>query len=370
MRIKNRYIRFSYAALTLLLLSGLMIALLSPYINPRIIWIAALFGLAFPVLWFLNLLNLAFSLFVGKRIFLITLIYLLAGTPMMLRHFDLSLKRGCGENKTNYSLMSYNVKNFDGIAGKDKYETQQTIHDFINKRGPDIVCFQEYSMKGSKHAPFFKNLMESLHQDYRQLSDYNASDLSTQSILVTASKHPIINEGIVYSPDNEIFAIYSDIQLNSDTLRVFNIHLQSIKLIKEKGILQPNRKQLISTTIFGKIRSTLYKLRKAFYIRSYQSLVLAEAIKKSPHPVMVAGDFNDTPSSFAYQIIGDSLRDVSFLRINGFKPTYAESDYPLVIDHIFADKRLSNCNYRRLQIKLSDHYPIITDFSFRDRRNK
>jgi endonuclease/exonuclease/phosphatase family metal-dependent hydrolase len=366
MRIKNRYIRFSYAALTLLLLSGLMIALLSPYINPRTIWIAAFFGLAFPVLWLLNLLNLGVSLFIGRRIFLITLIYLLAGLPMMLRHFDLSIKRGCADNETSFTIMSFNVQGFDGIAGKDKYEVQQTIHAFINKMAPDIVCFQEYSMKGSKHAPFFKNLKESLYQDYRQLSDYNALELSTQSILVTASKHPIVNQGIVYSPGNEIFAIYSDIKLDNDTLRVFNIHLQSIKLIKEKVILQPNRKQILSATIFGKVRSTFYKLRKAFFIRSYQSLALAEAIKKSPHPVMVAGDFNDTPASFAYRIIGNALRDVSFMRVNGFKPTYAESDYPLVIDHIFIDKRLSNCNYKRLSMKLSDHYPIVTTFSFPD----
>lgn len=369
MRIKNRYIRFFYAASTLFLLSGLMIALLSPYINPRIIWVAALFGLAFPVFWLLNLLNLGLSLFIGKRIFLITLFYLLAGTPMMLRHFDLSLKRGCDNSNTSFTLMSYNVKSFDGISGKDKFEAQQIIHDFINQMEPDIVCFQEYSMKGSKHAPFFKNLRESLHQEYRQLSDYNASELSTQSILVTASRHPIVNEGIVYSPDNEIFAIYSDIELDSDTLRVFNIHLQSIKLIKEKVILQPNSK-ILSTSIFGKVRSTLYKLRKAFYIRSYQSLVLTEAINKSPHPVMVAGDFNDTQASFAYRTIGNALRDVSFLRANGFRPTYSESDYPLVIDHIFADKRLNNCNYKRLPVKLSDHYPIVTDFSFRNKSEK
>ena len=350
-----------------MLLAGLMTALLAPYINPYSIWIPALLGLAFPIIWFLNAGNLLFSFFLDRRIFLITLIYLLVGTSMMFRHVNLTLKRGCPENKGQFfKIMSYNVQGFEGVAGQDTFETQKSIHAFINKHAPDIVCFQEYAMKGMKHAPFYKNLNENLNHNFIQLSDYNASELSTQLIFVTASKHNIVDQGVIYSPKNEIFAIYSDIELMNDTVRVFNVHLQSIKLLHEKTILKPDRKQLLSRNIFRKVLISVEKLKKAFYIRSTQSLVLAEAIKRSPHPVLVAGDFNDTPDSFAYNTISKTLHDASRFRFTGIKPTYAESDYPLIIDYILTDNYLSTCNYNRLRVPFSDHYPIISDFSFKE----
>ncbi len=370
MRIKKKYFKLAYAALTLMLLAGLMAALLAPYINPHSLMIPAFLGLAFPIIWLLNAGNLLFSFFGDRRIFIITMIYLLAGTPMMFRHVNLSVKRGCTEDTGLFKIMSYNVQGFDGVKGNNKYETQNTIHALINKHSPDIVCFQDYAMKGMKHAQFYKNLNETLQQNFLQFSDYKASELSTQYILVTASKHIIVDQGSIYSPGNEIFAIYSDIELMSDTIRVFNVHLQSVKLIDEKALLKPDRKQILKRNIFSEVFSTIEKLRNAFYIRSSQALMLAEAIKQSPHPVIVAGDFNDTPASFAYKTISKTLHDASFLRANGIKPTYVESDYPLIIDYILAGKHLKTCNYKRLRIIFSDHYPIVTNFSFKDKPKK
>ena len=370
MKIKNKYIKLTYAALTLLLLAGLMAALFSPYINPYSLIIPAFLGLAFPLIWVLNAGNLVISFFIDRRIFFITLIYLLVGTPLMFRHVNLSLKRGCKENEALFKVMSYNVQGFSGVKGKSQYETQQSIHALINKHAPDIVCFQEYSMKGMQHSQFYKNLSETLQQDFLQLSDYKTSEFATQQILVTASRHSIVDQGVIYSANNEIFAIYSDIKLKNDTVRVFNVHLQSIKLIEEKIILKPVTRQILKRNIFRKVLSSVRKLKKAFYIRSSQALILSEAIKQSPHPVMVAGDFNDTPASFAYKTISSTLHDGSLFRANGIKPTYAESDYPLIIDYILADKHLNTCNYSRLRVLFSDHYPIISDFSFKDSPDK
>ena len=370
MKIKNKYLKLTYATLTLLLLAGLMAALFAPYINPYSLIIPAFLGLAFPIIWLLNAGNLLVSFFLDRRIFLITMIYLLVGTPLMFRHVNLSIKRSCPENKEHFKIMSYNVEAFNGVKGQHPYETQKSIHALINKHAPDIICFQEYSMKGMKHAQFYKNLSETLQQDFIQLSDYKASELSTQRILVTATKHNIVDQGIIYSPNHEIFAIYSDIELMKDTVRVFNVHLQSIQLIEEKVLLKPVGKQILKRNIFRKVLSSIEKLKKAFYIRSSQALILADAIKQSPHPVMVAGDFNDTPASFAYKTISRPLQNASFLRANGIKPTYVDSDYPLIIDYILADKQLKTCNYKRLRVRFSDHYPIVSKFSFRDKTSK
>lgn len=365
MKPEHKIIRFAYALVSLGLIALLFAGLLSPFINPWHFWMAALAGLAFPLIWFLNSINLLFSLFIDKRIFYVTLIYLLAGTPLMLRHFSISMKMGCDDDTEQFSIMSYNVEGFNGIAGKDKYAGQKIIHSYINEKKPDIVCLQEYSMKGRKHGAFYKTLNENLHLDYKQLSGYNAEALSTSSILVTASRHKILNQGIVYSPDIEIFAIFSDILLGSDTVRVFNVHLQSVKLISEKRILKPERGQILKKTAVRNVISSLRKLKIAFRIRSYQSMILAASIRESPYPVIVAGDFNDTPASFSYRTIGKSLKEASFLRTNGFSRTYVESYYPLKIDHIFMDKALITCNFKRDKVRLSDHFPLMAGFSLR-----
>jgi endonuclease/exonuclease/phosphatase family metal-dependent hydrolase len=365
MKPERKFIRLTYALVSLGLITLLFAGLISPYINPWHFWMAALAGLAFPLIWLLNSINLLFSLFADKRIFYVTLIYMLAGTPMMLRHFSISMKMGCDEETEQFSIMSYNVEGFNGIDGNDKYAGQKIIHSYINKQAPDIVCLQEYSMKGRKHGAFYKTLNENLHLDYKQLSGYNAEALSTTSILVTASKHKIVNQGIVYSPDIEIFAIFSDILLGNDTIRVFNVHLQSVKLISEKQILKPEKDQILKKSVVRSVISSLRKLKIAFRIRSYQSMLLAASIAKSPYPVIVAGDFNDTPASFSYRTIGKSLKEASFLRTNGFSRTYVESYYPLKIDHIFMDKALNTCNFRRDKVELSDHYPVMAGFSIR-----
>lgn len=369
MKIIRKRLKLVYAVLTLMLLIVSIAALLAPYINPYHLLIPAFLGLAFPLIWLLNAGNLLISIFVDRRIFIVILIYLFAGAPLMIRHVNLNLKSGCPENKDIYKLMSYNVKGFYVVKELGKDKTIKGIHALVYKQEPDIICFQEYIMQDKKRSPFYKNLNETLQQNSLHLSGYEISKVSANCRLITASKHRIINQGIVYSPYEDIFAIYSDIKLENDTLRVFNVHLESIQLVEEKIFLRPDKEQIFNRTIFGKMLSTVVKLKKAFYGRSTQTLILAEAIGQSPHPVIVAGDFNDTPASFAYKTISKTLQNASYFHANGIKPTYVESDYPIVIDYILVGKQLKTCNYNRLSVVFSDHYPIVSNFFFRDKPN-
>lgn len=351
--------RFLYALFSLFILAALLTGILSPYIDPAYFWPAALMGLAFPLIWLTNLGNLFLSVFLSRKIFIITAIYLIAGIPFMLRYFSWGSRSDCKDNAVNLKVISFNVKYFDGFEGKDKTEAQLYAHNFLNKQKADIICFQEYPMKGKRHAPFFDHVKDSLHLNFTHFSNYDPEAKSTSAILLTASKYKIFNYGIHYSPDNEIFAIYSDILVKKDTLRVFNIHLQSVKLIQEKEILRPGKETLSGDSGLKHLISSFSKLKRAFIERSYQAGILSDAITSSPHKVILAGDFNDTPGSYAYHKIGSSLRDAARAKGRGFQRTYNESYYPLRIDHIMADRSLSICSYKRFDIRMSDHYPIM-----------
>ena len=84
-------------------------------------------------------------------------------------------------------------------------------------------------------------------------------------------------------------------------------------------------------------------------------------MEKSPYPNIVCGDFNDVPNSYAYSIIGKGMKNAFVEKGNGLGRTFTGISPTLRIDNIFVDKRWGVQQFIRVQKKLSDHYPIITD---------
>ena len=133
-------------------------------------------------------------------------------------------------------------------------------------------------------------------------------------------------------------------------------------LTGERFLLQASPEETLRRSTPRYILRTLRKLKKAFIVRSLQANRLAESIKSSPYPVILAGDFNDTPASYAYHIISKGLNNAFVLRGKGFSRTYVESKYPLRIDHILSSKSMKPRSYRRPALPYSDHFPVIVSF--------
>jgi endonuclease/exonuclease/phosphatase family metal-dependent hydrolase len=98
--------------------------------------------------------------------------------------------------------------------------------------------------------------------------------------------------------------------------------------------------------------------------RSVQSNSVREEIDKSPYPVIVCGDFNDVPNSYAYCKIGDGLQNAFVEKGLGFGRTFSGISPTLRIDNIFLDKKFTIDQFTRVSKKLSDHFPIIADAYF------
>jgi endonuclease/exonuclease/phosphatase family metal-dependent hydrolase len=184
--------------------------------------------------------------------------------------------------------------------------------------------------------------------------------------LIIFSKYPIINKQDVSYPPHDYNSTfqYADILLNKDTVRVFNIHLQSLKFDKD------NRNYLEQPGISGEkniqnSRSIIVKLKKGYLLRAIQSNRIKEAIEKSPYPVIVCGDFNDVPNSYAYHTIGKNLHNVFYEKGSGTGRTFSGISPTLRIDHIFVDQQFKVNHFLRISKKLSDHYPLIADIEFR-----
>ena len=120
--------------------------------------------------------------------------------------------------------------------------------------------------------------------------------------------------------------------------------------------LEYNEKQMIG------IRRIILRVRDAFKTRSQQVNAVAEHIKKSPHPVIVCGDFNDSPVSYSYQTMRDNLKDAYIESGNGIGYTYRGKFPSYRIDYILYNPLLRSYDYQSPKIELSDHYPVICRF--------
>lgn len=363
-RILN-FFSFSMKVTTGITASLLLSGLLSPHINPYHFWPIAFIGLAFPLFWIITLAS-AFIMIRNRKWFLFAIIAILATMPMMLKHFNVPLFK-YRSPVAEYSVLSYNVHGFAGLRNeKSSYERQVQIHDFVNKINPSVVCIQEYAMKSRKHARYIEFLNNGLNLRNKHLSDFDAEFKGTSYTFLTACIYPIINQGNIFTMEREICGIFSDIQFPEGIIRVYNIHLQSVKLISEKKLLRPHRNPGVLKDFVTPINGAIRKLRKAFPTRAYEAWMIAESIRQCPYPVIVAGDFNDTPASYAYEMLSKNMNDAAINRSFGFQRTYAESLYPIRIDHVFIDKSLETNTYERKRIYLSDHFPVIAGFSFKE----
>ncbi|MHC1774063.1 MAG: endonuclease/exonuclease/phosphatase family protein [Lentimicrobium sp.] len=350
--------------LAILFIISLLLGLFSPYINPGVFWPAAFFGLAFPIVW---LLCIALALFMIRRKswFYTLLLFVVAATPLMYMHFSLPLESNKSKPE-EFRIVTYNVHIFSGTQyGKSAYSKQNQIVDFINELKPSIVCIQEFAKKSKKRAPYQEYPMKELNIPYKVFSDETPDQYGTIYCLMIGSLYPVKQKGLIYTPEKEVFGLFADVQFPDGMVRVYNVHLESVKLIGEKKLLRPHKNLRVFKSLFTNLKGTYRKLKRAFPSRAYQAGIVAESIRKSPYPVVIAGDFNDTPASYTYRIIKNGLKDAAIGKGFGFHRTYAESLYPIRIDHVFIDKKLSSGYYQTKKVFFSDHFPVVSGFSFK-----
>ena len=188
--------------------------------------------------------------------------------------------------------------------------------------------------------------------------------------IIIFSKYAFVNkQTITVAPlDYNSTFQYVDIAVGIDTIRIFNIHLQSLKFTPQNR--QYLEKPVLNTdTTFSESRNIVSKLKRAFLKRGIQAEKIKDEINKSPYPAIVCGDFNDVPNSYAYTIIGKHMQNAFVKKGSGVGRTFSGISPTLRIDNIFADKKFTIRQFIRINKKLSDHFPIIADVSLYKRGN-
>lgn len=344
---------------------GLVCSFLAAWVSPVRIWWLTLFGLGFEVLLIINLCFLIYwSVWRKKKLFLsLALVLLGLGKVFGIIQFHAFATPPKTLDKEGYhKFMSFNVRLFDLYNWFHNKETRGKIFRFLADESPDIICFQEfYSSDNPKnHFNNEDTLKKVLNARYAHI-DYTVTMHEADHWgIATYSKYPIIKKCSVHfaKKGGSIF-IYSDIKVGNDTFRVFNTHLESVRFgWKDYRFIENINKDDVEQDEIAGSLNILRRLKRAFIVRAKQIQVMKDSVNASPYPVIVCGDFNDTPSSYTYAHISKGLKDAYRESGNGLGKTYSGPFPSFRIDYIFHDEHFKSGGYMTIKEKLSDHYPI------------
>jgi len=351
---------------------GLLFAFLAQYFPPTGYAFIAFCGLGFIYILALNALFVILWLPIKYPYALLSLSLILLNVGTIDKHFQLRESEKPPKCVNCIKVMSYNVKLFGLYDTEDKKIRQQKKNEilrFINKEQPDIVCFQEYFYDKSKKLNFntTDTLLSILKlKDKNYHFEYFTANRNDEFFygMATFSKNKMLEKGIVEMPDSTVIATYIDFKYKNDTIRVYNCHLASIHFENEDYEIG---KQLMISHMndpkWQKKAKVLYKkLKLAFEIRKSQAKVLKKHIRNCSHYIVVCGDLNDSPASFAYNKLTRNLNDSFRESGKGLGKTFTGETFPeFRIDYILHDKVYKSYGHTVCtEISTSDHYPVYT----------
>ena len=276
-------------------------------------------------------------------------------------------------------VLSWNAAQFNILDGKRKPGHKPAMIQVMNDYEPDIICIQEMVAADTLinlNTPYYKKYsfftifdfadqlrMPQFHYSYNFREDFLVHQHFGLTIF---SKYPMIRKetvGIYPNGYNDFFQ-FADIVKGQDTFRVFNIHLQSLRFSRTNLVYIDNPTMDESSDI-EKSKSVLGKFKRALMKRKKQADRVREEIDKSPYPVILCGDFNDVPNSYAYHLIGKGMENAFQQCGSGIGRTFSKISPTLRIDNIFASEdHFKFSQYDRNTRNLSDHYPIVADLYY------
>ncbi len=316
---------------------ALLLSYLLPYVSPKMFPLLSVLSLAVPILIVINTLFLLYwALILSKRV-LLSLIVLILGISHVSSLYKLSGK-SVGEVEESISLMSYNVHSFNRFDWIDSETIPQDISKLVKQQNPDILCTQE-----------FYNNPDIDFSQYRYKYDYFNHN-SRELALVIFSKYPFINKGSLSFKKTANNVIFADVVLPRDTVRVYNIHLQSHRISSKTDELAKEDSQKL-----------LKRIGVSFKKQQSQAEELITHMKSSPYKNIVMGDFNNTAYSYVYdKIKSENLQDTFKEAGKGFGKTFKFELFPARIDFILVPEEFEVLSFHNHDLELSDHYPIST----------
>lgn len=314
------------------------LAYLLPFLAPKLFPFFSVLTLLLPLFLILNAVFFVIWLLQLKKKMLLSGFVLIIGITFINK-----LYRFTETNKevipTDFTIMSYNVRLFNKYEWLPNKNVPKEISDVVQSYNPDILCIQEYCPNEQvklEKFPFKAVELEGHKNKYGQ---------------AIFSKFEIVNTGKISFPNSSNNVIFADIIKFKDTIRVYSMHLQSVKIstdIHEK--LDENKSKFI-----------FKRISEAFKQQQLQSELIKTHYESCSYPKIICGDMNNSAFSYVYSNIRGEMNDAFQEAGSGFGKSYNFKYYPARIDYVFVENTFEVKEFiTDNQVKLSDHFPVVT----------
>jgi len=320
------------------------------------------FGLAFSVFLWINVIFFGIAILKKHLFLIIPLVSLVYAWPSIKNYYKLFPKTEFSqENIEELKMMTYNVRIFDAnknLGGNMK----DSIFSLLEKQDINLICFQEFYYAESPGEFDTKSIVQNeigLKNTFENYTHHMRGGLHAG--VATFTSYPIVNKGkIEFSSDANNTCIYTDIKIGTDTLRVYNAHLASIRFqYEDYSFLHEQETELdISGDKINGYKRVISLMAKAYEKRAVQLQKVLDHIYECPFPVVLAGDFNDTPVSYCYNQTRKYLTDSFIESGSGVGKTYIGEFPSYRIDYVFHSEEIESAAYQTLDYHFSDHRPV------------
>jgi len=320
----------------------LLLACAAPYITAESFSVLSLLSLTVPILVLVNFLFLLYWLLRKKRPFFLSFVALISGYFFLGPFFKFKFSEEVIVEE-DLSIMSFNTRAFNKYDWIDNPKIGDQIIDFVTEQNPDMVCFQEFDYTRVKDLPQYP-----YHYVNYIFPDEN------RVVQAIFSKYPIIANGSLNFPDSHNNAVYADVVYKKDTIRLYNLHLESLRI-------KPN-----TETITNEPSAKLFKrLSKSFSKQQKQAKLFNTHQKGSSYKKIICGDFNNTRFSNVYRMVKGELQDTFDKQGTGYGRTYDFKYFPVRIDFIMVDKTFEVKAHKNFDVRLSDHFPVMVSIQLK-----
>ena len=348
----------------------MLMTLVGSVLSPEIFILPAYFALVFPIVIFINVAFVIIWLLARKWLFLISLSVLFFSAKEINNTFPVHVgKTESAPFNNPIRLLTYNTR-MSGELKKHTRRNPNKVIQYILDSDADIVCLQEFTVSGNNEYLTEKDIIRIFkkypykHIQYKQKLKENLK----LSGIATFSKYPIINKQLIDYPSYYNVSIFSDINIHGKIIRFVNNHLESNRLTEhDKNMPIMLKNNFDTKDLKGITLHFSHKLAIAYKLRSIQADAVAKIITASPYKVIVCGDFNDVPTSYAYTTVKGKLKDAFAETGNGLGWTFNERYYHFRIDFVFYDPlAFTPIQYKTDKVNYSDHYPVFCKLNIND----
>ena len=354
-----KYINHIVFIINVFALLALLGSYLAPYISPAVLWPIAFLGLAFPLIFIINFCFVFYWLLQWDIRIWYAIAVLLLGSFHIYHFIQFGTKKT--EQKNNrINIISFNTHNF-GVYESDNIYDSSVFFNVLRDLNPDIMCFQEFvDIKTDVDTKMYKQLFKEYKHLYKVNVNDNDSNPTGYSVSIF-TKYKILESGLVERVNAGVnCTIYCDLVTDKDTIRVVNTHLKSISFQQKdfETISELKNGDNQSKVDFTSVKGIFARLKYAFVSRSKQVDIIKNFIDYSPYKVIICGDFNDSPTSYSYNMLRGDKKDAFVESGSGVSPTYIGKMPNFRIDYILCDNAFQVFNYKPQKLNFSDHKMI------------